>query len=149
MSILNLTSKQLRKAASIKDHIESLQNELNNVLGEGKTTPAKTAKPGRKMSKAVRLKMAVAAKLRWARKGITKPAPKKRRGMSAAGRARIAAAQKARWAKIKGAAKPASKIAVKPPKKARSKMSAAGRAKIAAAAKARWAKVKAAGKNKL
>lgn len=112
MSILNLTSIQLNRAASIKDEIESLQNELNSILGES-TTPVQTTKPRRKLSKAVRAKMAVAAKLRWAeRKGTAKPVPKaadepvkKARKMSAAGRARISAAAKARWKKAKAAGK--------------------------------------------
>ncbi len=145
MSILTLTSKQLRRAAQLKDQVEELQNELHNILGGSATSTAKTGpKKRRKMSKAVRAKMAAAAKLRWAKgKGTVKPAAKKKGGMSAAGRARIVAAQKARWAKIK-AAKPAAK-----PAKKKFTMSAAGRARIAAAAKARWAKVKAAGKNKL
>jgi hypothetical protein len=150
MTILDLTSEQLQRAISIKDEIENLQNQLNSILGES-TTPAETPKTRRKMSKAVRAKMAEAAKLRWAvRKGAVKPAAtaavkpvKKANKMSAAGRARIVAAQKARWAKIK-AAKPAAKTA----KKA-GKMSAAGRARISAAAKARWAKAKAAGKTRL
>jgi hypothetical protein len=112
MSILDLTSEQLQKAVSIKGEIESLQNELNSILGES-TTPAQTTKTRRKLSKAVRAKMAVAAKLRWAvRKGTTTPAseaavkPVKRANkMSAAGRARISAAAKARWAKAKAAGK--------------------------------------------
>ena len=86
--------------------------------------------------------MAVAAKLRWAkRKGLVKPAKKPK--ISAAGIARIKAAQKARWAKIK-AAKSAPKTA-----KVIRKFSAEAKARISAAAKLRWAKAKAAGKNRL
>jgi hypothetical protein len=119
MSILNLTTKKLRKIVNLKVQIEKLEIKLAKLAGSGSEILAspKTAKT----------------------------APKKRRGMSVAGRARVAAAQRARWAKIKGAAKSVVKVV----KKARKKMSAASRAKIAAAAKARWAKAKAAGKTRL
>jgi hypothetical protein len=75
--INNLSAKQLRKAANLKDKIASLEKELAKLLGSAPVleTPAET-----------------------------KPARKKRR-MSAAGRARIAAAQKARWAKVKAGKK--------------------------------------------
>jgi len=106
MSILTLTSKQLRKAASIKDQIEKLKNKLDNILGGESSTPAKTAKPRRKLSKAVRAKMAAAAKLRWAKqKRTAKPVKKARRKMSAAAKARISVAAKARWKKAKLAGK--------------------------------------------
>src|ERR1039457_6795786 len=57
MSIFNLTSKQLRRAAQLKDQVAELQNELNNILGAGRITLAKTAKSKRKMSKAARAKI--------------------------------------------------------------------------------------------
>jgi hypothetical protein len=108
MSIINLTPKQLRRAASIKETIEELQNELNKLAG-GSTTLAQTAKPKRRMSAAGRARIRAAAKARWAKvkgaKRSTKPAAKKKFRMSAAGRANIIAAQKARWAKIKAAKK--------------------------------------------
>ena len=151
--MINLTPKQLRRAASIKETIEELNNELNKLAG-GSTTPAKTAKPKRRMSAAGRANIRAAVKARWAKvkgsKQSTKPSAKKpRKKMSAAGRANIIAAQKARWARIK-AARPADKKfkTVKPAKK-KFKMSAAAKAKLSAAAKARWAKAKASGKKRL
>lgn len=108
MSIINLTPKQLRRAASIKETIDELNNELNKLVG-GSTTLAQTAKPKRRMSAAGRARIRAAAKARWAKvkgsKRSTKPAAKKKSKMSAAGRANIIAAQKARWAKIKAAKK--------------------------------------------
>ena len=109
MSIINLTSKQLRRAASITEQIEELNNELNKLAG-GSTTPAKTARPKRRMSAAGRARISAAAKARWAKvkgsKQSTKPAAKKaRRKMSAASRAKIAASARARWAKAKAAGK--------------------------------------------
>jgi hypothetical protein len=74
-SITSLSAQQLRRAAEIKDKIQSLESELNRIFGSEAKSPAVAT------------------------------APKKRRKMSAAGRARIAAAAKARWAKIKAAKK--------------------------------------------
>ena len=74
MSIINLTSKQLRKAADLQEKIAKLQSELAGLLGGAVKSAAPAAKPA-----------------------------KKKGGMSAAGRARIVAAQKLRWAKIKAA----------------------------------------------
>src|ERR1035441_6796298 len=75
MNITSLTPQQLRKAANIQEKIQSLQEELGQLLGGDVSTPAQTTEE-----------------------------PKKKRKMSAAGRAAIRAAQKARWAKIKGTA---------------------------------------------
>ena len=109
MSILNLTSNELRRAAQLKDQVEELQNELAKLIGGGSITPAKTAKPKRTMSRAARAKIAAAQRARWAKqkgsKPSAKPAPKKKRKMSAAARARISAAAKARWVKAKAAGK--------------------------------------------
>lgn len=83
MSIINLTSQQLRKAADLQEKIAKLQSELAGLLGGDAKPAASAAKPA-----------------------------KKKGGMSAAGRARIAAAQKLRWAKIKAAKAKAPKPAV-------------------------------------
>jgi hypothetical protein len=82
MNITSLSPTQLRKAADIQEKIQSLQEELGQLLGGETSTPAQPTE-----------------------------APTKRK-MSAAGKAAIRAAQKARWAKIKGtapAAKPVKK----------------------------------------
>ena len=86
MSIANITSQQLRKAADLQDKITELQAQLAEILGvvHGSATPKAI-----KASKAPK-----AAKAR-----------KTKGGMSAEGRARVAAAQKARWAKVKAAKK--------------------------------------------
>jgi hypothetical protein len=110
MSILNLTTKKLRKIINLKVQIEKLGIKLEKLAGGGSGISASSTsntapKKRRKMSKAVRAKMALAAKLRWAkRKGTVKPA-KKKGGMSAAGRARVSAAAKLRWKKAKAAGK--------------------------------------------
>jgi hypothetical protein len=70
-SITSLSAQQLRRAAEIKDKIQSLENELNKIFGSPAKSPA------------------------------VAPAPKKRRKMSAEARKRISEAMKARWAKSK------------------------------------------------
>ncbi|MGA3282920.1 MAG: hypothetical protein ABSD57_00475 [Verrucomicrobiota bacterium] len=111
--IANLSAKQLRRAAAIKDKIQSLENELGRVLGSP-TKPAAVAAPKkrRKMSAAGRARIAAAARARWAKvkgkKSKTAPARKPKRQMSAAAKAKISAAAKARWAKIKTAKSPSA-----------------------------------------
>ena len=103
----NLSASQLRRAADIKDKIESLQKKLAGLLGS--TDDAAAPRKRRKMSAAGRRKIAAAQKARWAkvagRKSAMKPVKKVRRKMSAAGRAKIATAAKARWAKAKAQGK--------------------------------------------
>jgi hypothetical protein len=106
--MLNLSSKQLRRAANLKDKIESLQKELGRILGA--STPAQNgAAPKRKMSAAGRRKIAAAARARWAkvkgRKSAATPVKKARRKMSAATRAKIAEAARARWKQAKAQGK--------------------------------------------
>jgi hypothetical protein len=148
--MINATPTQLRKAADIQERIQSLQEELGQLLGG--SGPAETATieapRKRKFSAAARAKMRAAQKARWARiKGtapLIEPAQKpKKKQLSEAKLKALAKAREARWAKIKE-----TKLG-KPVQKPKRKMSAAGRAAISAAAKARWAKVKAAGKSRL
>jgi hypothetical protein len=102
--MLNLSSKQLRQAADLKDKIESLQKELGRIVGAAPQTSNGGA-PKRKMSAAGRRKIAAGQKARWAkvkgRKTAAKSVKKARRKMSAAARAKIAAAAKVRWKKAK------------------------------------------------
>jgi hypothetical protein len=73
MNLTNISASGLRKAAAIKDKIEELQSELENLLGSGGNGRVAPPSDGRK----------------------------KERTMSRAARAKIAAAQRARWAKLK------------------------------------------------
>jgi len=73
---MNISASQLRRAADIQDKIESLQSELNTLLGNGSQNDSNS-----------------------------KPLKRRRRKMSAAARAKIAAAQRARWAKAKAGKK--------------------------------------------
>jgi hypothetical protein len=108
--LASLSSKQLRRAADLKDKIQSLENELGRILGASiKPVTAVAPKKKRKMSAAGRAKIAAAARARWAkvkgRKSVEKPVKKARRKMSAAGRAKIAAAARARWKTAKAQGK--------------------------------------------
>jgi hypothetical protein len=145
MNISSLSPHQLRKAADIQEKIQSLQEELGQLLGRETSTPAEpTEEPKkRKVNAAGRARMRAAQLARWAKiKGTaasTTPAaaPKKRK-MSAEGLANIRAGVAKRMA-AQG----------KPVQKPKRKFSAAGRAALSAAAKARWAKAKKAGKSRL
>jgi len=109
-TITNITSKQLRLAADLKDKIETLEQELGQILGSS-TTPAAPAEPQkrRKVSAAGKARMAAAQRARWAKvtgdKPSVKPVKKAKRTMSKATRARISLMAKARWAKAKAAGK--------------------------------------------
>jgi hypothetical protein len=69
MNSLNVSAKQLRRAAEIKDKIEALENELSSILGNGKPAVAAPAASSKKrtISAAGRAKIAAAARARWAR----------------------------------------------------------------------------------
>jgi len=112
-SITSLSVQQLRKAAGLKEKIQSLEKELNQLLGSTVSSAASPApkKKKFKMSAAAKAKISAAAKARWAKiKGASKaakPAPKAgRRGkMSSAARAKLSAKLKAIWAARKAAKK--------------------------------------------
>ena len=78
MSLINLTSAQLRQAADLKEKIASLNQELT-ALFSGSATPAPTR--------------------------AAKPVLAKQFVMSAAAKAKLSAMMKARWAAKKSAKK--------------------------------------------
>src|ERR1035437_5980760 len=105
--MINITPKQLRKAANILEKVQSLQKELGQLLGGPVQLATKTRKR-RKISAAGIARIVAATKARWARiraaqagQAVQKP----KRKVSAAGRARLSALAKARWAKAKRAGK--------------------------------------------
>ena len=67
MSITNLTSTQLRQAATIKDEIQALQSELSKLLGAGETKDTSVKPARRKLSAAARARIVAAQKARWAK----------------------------------------------------------------------------------
>jgi hypothetical protein len=110
-SIINLSVQQLRKAAALKEKIQSLEKELGKLLGSTVASAASPVPRKKKftMSAAAKAKISAAAKARWAKiKGKTTaaPAPKKAKGkMSAATKAKLSAKLKAIWAKRRAAQK--------------------------------------------
>jgi len=67
-SIINLSAQQLRRAAAIKEQIQSLENELGRIVGSSTKAVAVAApKKRRNMSAAGRAKIYAAAKARWAK----------------------------------------------------------------------------------
>jgi hypothetical protein len=112
-TLVNLTSKQLRRAAALKERLEALHAQFVTLLGApaAPQPPTSATKPRKKgtMSAAGRARIRAAQKARWAKvKAAQKPAqpPKKKKfTMSAAAKAAIGKAAKARWAKLKAAQK--------------------------------------------
>ena len=104
--ILRLSSAELLQAAKLQEQIESVQSELELLVGTA-TTPTAEPKRRRKMSAARRAKIAAGQRARWAKvKGETlsvKPVKKAKRKVSAAARAKMAAAARKRWKKAKAA----------------------------------------------
>jgi hypothetical protein len=115
--MINITPTQLRKAADIQEQIQSLQEELGQILGGEVSTPAQAteAPKKRKFSAYIRAKMRKAQQARWAKIKGTAPAaipaakpaeaPKKKRKMTAAWRKALEKAWAAKRAKAKAAKK--------------------------------------------
>ena len=107
--LLDLSPRQLRRAADIKERIDTLR-ELARLFG----TPAEAedgAIPRKKrtMSRAARAKMRAAQKARWAKiKGAAQPSEperKPKRKMRAAAKARLSVIAMARWKKARAQGK--------------------------------------------
>src|SRR6267378_7189141 len=104
-SIIYVSASQLRHAADLKEKIDNLQHEFEQILGapsQPNHEPAPQKK--RQLSAAARARIAAGARARWAKiKGTTatKPAaePQRKRKMSPAAKARLAAIARARWKK--------------------------------------------------
>jgi hypothetical protein len=124
MTQLKLTDDILAAAlegfAIQKDRIDAKIAEIKNLLNGSHTAPDTTtevARPRKKRSAAVRRKMALAQRARYAKlRQVAEPtqsvaAKPKKRKLSAAGRMAIIAGIKKRWAAVK-AAKQAEKPAV-------------------------------------
>ena len=66
--LLDLSASKLKKAAVLKERIEALQRELENLVIGVSPTPAKQILQGhKKMSDAARKKISAALKARWAK----------------------------------------------------------------------------------
>jgi hypothetical protein len=96
---MDISTKALQEAISIRRQIDALEKRFSSVLG-GSPSSAPTREGRRRMSAATRAKLAAAARARWARiKTGTKTTPKRKKGgISPAGRKRLSQLMKARWA---------------------------------------------------
>ncbi len=127
MDISNLTPQRLRKAADLKERIDALQAQLDELLGGEATAPTSAAEAPQVRSNG-----------------------RKRRKLSAQAIANIRAGVAKRMAKKAGGAAQSATAGnggAEAPKKRR--MSAAAKARLSALAKARWKKARAAGKSTL
>jgi hypothetical protein len=112
MNLLDLRPSQLKRAASIKEHIEQLNKELRSILGASAKSGS-TPMNKRIMSAATKKKIAASQKRRLANlrraKPVTqsaKPVTKaKKKTMSPAARAKLSAKLKAYWAAKKAGKK--------------------------------------------
>jgi hypothetical protein len=114
-SFATLSLDQLKRAVQIREQIESMTHELNQILGASPLIYTNTRNGNGQNGQA-----------------------HGKRNLSPSARARIAAAQRVRWAKYNAAKGP------KVISNQKNRLSAAGRAKVAAAVRARWAKFRAA-----
>src|ERR1044071_407965 len=108
-AVTDLSASQLRQAADLKERIDALQGELEQILRNGSPQPRPNSRQnGRTMSAAARARIAAGARTRWAKIRGLKPAQvstQPRRKMSAAARARLAAIARARWKRARAAGK--------------------------------------------
>jgi len=68
--MIDITPRQLRKAANLTEKIAALDKELAGILGHNgfsRTVPAGTARKKHKMSRAGRAAIQAAQKARWAK----------------------------------------------------------------------------------
>lgn len=70
-TLAEVSARDLRKAAALKERIEELQSELNRLLGAGGGTSGRASSAGapgsgrRRMSAAARARLAEIARARW------------------------------------------------------------------------------------
>jgi hypothetical protein len=108
LPLINLSAEQLRRAAEIKEKIDALERELQDLLGtENELIRSRAGGRRRSMSPATIGRMRAAQRARWARiRGETAASPKPRKRKirrSAAARARLSEIAKARWRKARAA----------------------------------------------
>jgi hypothetical protein len=110
MNLLDLTPQQLKRAAAIKEQIESLSNELSRLLG-GSAQSTNAAPTRRNLSPAARKNIAAAQQARWAKfrarkkSGAAGESRAKKKRMSSAAKSKLSARMKAYWAAKKSGKK--------------------------------------------
>lgn len=114
-SLATLPLAQLKRAITIREQIESLKLELDQLLVSPASIPTNGATPNLKagLSTAGRARIAAAQRLRWSKyngSGKTKiNLVSGNRRLSAAGRAKVSAAVTARWERYRAAKAKAGK----------------------------------------
>jgi hypothetical protein len=104
ISLSDLTVKQLKQVIQLREKIEVLEKQLDQILSDDFATPIATGPLKRRiMSASHRRSIAAAQRARWAKWKARAPKARTRRKMSAAARAKISAAAQARWARIRAA----------------------------------------------
>jgi len=110
MNLIDLTTEQLKRAASLKKRIDGLNKQLRGILG-APATPRAAPSKNRTMSASVKKKIAATQKARWAKIRASKRATASARPnaktnrMSPAARAKLSAKLKAYWAAKKKSGK--------------------------------------------
>ena len=114
MNVTSLTPQRLRRAADLKERIDSLQSQFDALVGSVPGTAAPSAQPAvpkkkRRLSAAGRAAIIAGTKARWERMRAAGNGPaaaaKPKRHMSAAAKARLSTIAKARWKKARAAGK--------------------------------------------
>jgi hypothetical protein len=108
MNLIDLTTEQLKRAASIKEQIDRLNKHLRGILG-APATPRAAPPKNRNRSASVKKKIAATQKARWAKLRVSKPVSArpaaKTKRMTPAARAKLSAKLKAYWAAKKKSGK--------------------------------------------
>lgn len=98
---MELSTRNLEQALSIRRQIDALEKRLRGMVGAGAATTAARRGGRRQMSATARARIAAAARARWARikgRAGAKAGKKRKGGITAAGRRKLSQLMKARWA---------------------------------------------------
>src|SRR4029450_3700411 len=135
---MDISVKDLQEAISIRQQIDNLQRRLSSLLRGAPQRPTAPTASGRYFSPATRIKLAAAARARWARTrgtaGAATPLAKRRGQLTPAGRRKLSLLMKARWAARRKAGQTKKASARK-----RGTLTPAGRRRLSELMKARWA----------
>jgi hypothetical protein len=110
--LTDLSSAMLRRAVQLKEQIETMEGELNKILGEERPRAMAMARRHPGISEAGRARIVAAQKKRWAMHRAQAKASRSnssartsvkapKGGIPPALRQKLAAQAKARWAKVK------------------------------------------------
>jgi hypothetical protein len=140
---MEISVKDLQEAISIRQQIDNLQRRLSSLLRGAPQRPTAPTVAGRYFSPATRLKLAAAARARWARTrgtaGAAATLARRKGQLTPAGRRKLSLLMKARWAARRKAGAAAALA------RRKGQLTPAGRRKLSLLMKARWAAKRRAG----